>query len=463
MNSSARSLFARGRRLVGIGLGVLVLGCGFLPLLSGAPVPTGIDQVRRSFSGQFVVSLVPPKGQQSRSVSNLETNAEYIRLDPALLPVSCERIKQNLTRQLGLNTAWSGRVFVSLYSAGTAHDSAVITSGQFRNGWQYRVELPDVVKRAQYVQAIVQTLLLEMSNRTATDHGAEIPAWLTEGFSQRILLSSEMEIILPPPQAVGRGFSVAAQTVNARKENPLDIVHKILCANSPLTFQQLSWPELDQLEGPPSATFSPSAYLFVDELLQLKDGRACLREMLTLLPRHYNWQFAFLQAFRGHFQRPLDVEKWWTLHVEHFTGRALGQTWSPDESWYKLDELVRSAVQVRTGTNEMPLHAEVRLQTIVSEWDRAQQDPALRQKQVELQMLRLRLSPELAPLADEYRRVLAEYVQTRDHGGLPLFKKAARRHALQETLRRLDELDARRLQLKPLASPATIQANSAVR
>lgn len=461
MNSSASRLTARGCVLGRLGL-VLMLGCGLLPL-SGAPLPTGVDQVRRSFSGQFVVSMVPPKGQQSRFVSNLETNVEYIRLDPGVLPVSCERIKQNLARQLGLNAPWSGRIFISLYTAGTGDDSAVITSGQFRNGWQYRVELPDVVQRVRYVRAIVQTLLLETANRTATEHGAEIPAWLTEGLSERILLSSEMEVILPPPRAAGNGFSLAAQTVNARKENPLDLVHKLLCASPPLTFQQLSWPELNQIEGQPAATFSPSAYLFVDQLLELKDGRACLREMLALLPRHYNWQFAFLQAFRGHFQRPLDVEKWWTLHVEHFTGRALAQTWSAEESWYKLDELVRSAVQVRTGTNEMPLHTEVRLQTIVSEWDRAQQDPALRQKEAELQMVRLRLAPDLASIADEYRRVLIEYVQARDRGGLPLLKKTARRHALQETLRRLDELDTRRLQLKPLASPATIQANSAAR
>ncbi len=457
--------FSHRYALVSAGVAVLALLGGFLPLLSGAQlqVPAGTDQVRRSFSGQFVVSLVLPKGQQSRFVSNLETNAEYIRLDPTLLPVSCERIKQSLARQLGLNTAWMGRIFISLYRAGTANDSAVITSGQFRDGWQYRVELPDVVKRAQYVRAIVQTLLMETANRTAVDHGAEIPAWLTEGLTQRILLSSEMEVILPPPNATGNGFSVATTMVNARNENPMEIVHKLLCANAPLTFQQLSWPEFEQLEGHPTSTFSPSAYLFVEELLQLKDGRGCLRAMLALLPRHYNWQFAFLEGFRGYFSRPLDVEKWWTLHLEQFTGRELSQTWSGDESWYKLDELVRSAVQVRTGTNEMPLHAEVKLQTIVSEWDRARQDPALRQKQAELQMLRLRLNPELALLADDYRRALADYVQARDHGGLPLLKKAARRHALQDTLRRLDELDARRLQLKPLGSPATIQANTAAR
>ncbi len=438
---------------------LLVFGSG-LGLQPAHGQLAALEQVRRSFSGQFIVSIVPPKGQKSRMISNLETNAEYIRLDPTLLPVSCERIKQDLARELGLNAPWSGKIFISLYNTGSADDPALITSAQFRNGWQYRVELPDIINRARYVRAIVQVLLLETANRTALEHSAEIPTWLTEGLSQQVLLSSKLEVILPPPRSAGNGFSMAAQVINARKENPLEIVHKKLSATPPLTFQQLSFPEAEQLEGAAVAAYPYSAFLFVDRLLELKEGRACLREMLSLLPQHYNWQFAFLQAFRSYFQRPLDVEKWWTLHVEHFTGRELAQTWPADESWQKLDELVRSMVQVRTGTNQMPLHAEVKLQTIVSQWDRAHQDQALRQKLAELQMLRLRLAPDLVPLSDEYSRTLANYLQNRDHGGLPLLKKTARRHTLEQTVQRLDELDARRLELRPLTSSATIQASS---
>src|SRR5205807_476009 len=81
-------------------------------------------------------------------------------------------------------------------------------------------------------------------------------------------------------------------------------------------------------------------------------------------------QFAFLRAFQAHFQRPLDVEKWWTLQVLHFTGRDLTQTWPADESWKKFDEIIRSTVQIRVGTNELPLRAEISLQAIIREWDR---------------------------------------------------------------------------------------------
>ena len=96
-----------------------------------------------------------------------------------------------------------------------------------------------------------------------------------------------------------------------------------------MTFEELSWPTAANSTGAAGEFYGDSAQLFVDELLSLPDGRACLRAMVAELPR-YNWQFAFLHAFGAYFQRPLDVEKWWALQVVQFTGHDLGQTW-PEE------------------------------------------------------------------------------------------------------------------------------------
>ncbi len=462
MKPGAGTFRLRAWSLGRAGFWVALLCAGCAAQVAVAQIaPPALEQVRRSVSGQFVVNVTPFKRQETRLISNLETNKEYIRLEPTIVPVSCERIKQVLSRELGLNAPWTGRIFVSLYPTTSADDPVNIVIGQFRDGWQYRLEVPELVNRFRYVRGVIQALLLEAANRRATTHSAEIPVWLSEGLAEELMLSSETEIILPPPRAGGGNFSLATRTVNARKENPLEVIHQQLCAHPPLSFQQLSWPEPDQLEGEAAATYRDSAYLFVYELLRLEAGRACLHSMLAQLPQHYNWQFAFLKAFQPYFQRPVDVEKWWSLHIEQFTGRELAQTWPLDKSWQKLDELVRSAVQIRSGTNELPMQAEVKLQTIVRECDRSQQDQALRQKTRELQMLRVRLAPELVPLADDYQRVLVNYLQNRDHGGLPLLKKAARRHTVQETLRELDALDARRLEAKAVSAPAAIQANSA--
>ncbi len=84
------------------------------------------------------------------------------------------------------------------------------------------------------------------------------------------------------------------------------------------------------------------------------------------------------------------------------SGRDPAQTWSLEESWQKLDQAIQSAVQVRTGTNELPLHAEVTLQKIIREWDPMRQTQALNNTLRELGLLRLRIAQEYVGLVQDY-------------------------------------------------------------
>jgi len=324
-----------------------------------------------------------------------------------------------------------------------------ITLEHFRDGWYYRVDLPDQLQRSRFVRAIVQVLLLEWANRNAGEHSAEIPAWLVDGLTQQLLTSSEMDLVVPPPVSAGNGPSVATTDIKWRRENPLEQAHKELLQGPLLTFEQLSWPSEDQLSD---ALYLGSAQLFVNELLRLKDGRACLVEMLAQLPAYYNWQLAFLRAFHNSFQKTLDVEKWWALTVVHFTGRELAQTWPGDESGRKLDALVHESIQIRSLTNDSPLHTEVSLQTIIREWDRVRQTQVLTSKIRELEMLRMRVADSFVPVVDGYRHALEGYLQRTKKGRfllLPMFKKAALNRAMDETVQTLDELDSQRSELKP--------------
>jgi len=45
---------------------------------------------------------------------------------------------------------------------------------------------PGLVQSERYVRAMVQVLLLELGNRHARAHTAEIPTWLTEGLSRQL-------------------------------------------------------------------------------------------------------------------------------------------------------------------------------------------------------------------------------------------------------------------------------------
>src|SRR5437660_7995418 len=140
--------------------------------------------------------------------------------------------------------------------------------------------------------------------------------------------------------------------------------------------------------------------------------------MLAELPRHYNWQFAFLRAFHAHFERPLEVEKWWTLHRQSFAGRDLTQTWPAEESWRKLDEVLHFPVEIRTQAEALPLRDQVTFQTVIRQCDRVRQDQALRTKLRDLELLRYRLAPEFIPLVDDYRKSLNTYLQNRDKASL---------------------------------------------
>jgi hypothetical protein len=432
-----------------------------LDAVDAQPGTTGVF-LSRSVSGQFIIQSAPASFG-SPLVSFIENDTNFVRLDPTLLTISCERIKQILWRELDAKASWSGKIFLRMYPVESADDPVTIDSEQFRDGWQYCVTLPNLIQRERYVRALVKVLLLEMANRNARLHIAEIPPWLSEGLSRQLLASDAREVILPPPQMSDAGLRMTALLVNARKNNPLELAHKELSENTPLSFQQLSWPVPDQLTGEPGELYRSCAQFFVHQLLALPDGPASVRSVLEDLPKYYNWQFAFLHAFRDTFTRPLDIEKWWSLQLVHFTGRELSETWPIEESWQKLDELVRSTVQIRIGTNELPLHAEITLQTIIRDWDPTRQTAALEGKLRELQMLRPRLAHDLDPLVDDYCRTIENYVQNLNHKGfvLPFRKHALLRRNAGEALQRLDELDTHRESLRPPDKEnPPIQANS---
>jgi hypothetical protein len=330
---------------------------------------------------------------------------------------------------------------------------------------------------------MTQTLLLEIANRNATYRAAELPTWLIEGFTEQLFASSEMKIVLPPPRKNYNGIMVLFTGTNGPLQNPLQPARDLLRAHPMLTFEDLSWPSDEFFNDNGGASVLPragsteslevyrrSAQLFVTELLKIdgrpgsaatgysgeSDGKACMRAMLEKLPQYYNWQFAFLDAFS--FQRPLEVEKWWSLHLIHFTQREVAQYWPVDESWQKLEEALRPAVQIRAGTNEMPLRTDVPLQTIVREWDAPRQTQALQTEQNELEALRYRLAPPFVGIADSYHETIQSYLGEQNKGGVFHRKKTTRKRALEEILRQLDALDAKRATLRPREEPVTAKS-----
>jgi hypothetical protein len=421
------------------------------------PSPEGPNAVR-SASGQFLV-FAPSPAPPPAALAAVKSDTNYISLQPALLVVSCERLKQKLWQTLGVTAAWRGRICLDLRRARGANERVVIVKERLRGVWSYRVELPDVLERDRFMRALAHVLLLEIANRGAGSQPAEIPTWLAEGLACELRASSERELLLPPPEINVHGLVIGPQLVNdERRTDPLTRAQQVLRAQPPLSFEQLSWPGDRPLDGVAGEGYRRSAQLFVNQLLRLKNGRSNLQDMLNQLPRRSNWQLAFLAALHDSFGSLLDVEKWWALQGVRFTGRDLTQTWPPDESWRKLDEVIRPPVEIRTGTNQLPLHATVSLQTVLREWDPARQRAALERTCNELGLLRSRVAPEAVPLVDDYTTVIRAYLKKRA-GTVSTASTAkpagpAVDRATEDTIRQLDALEVQREASRPAAPPA---------
>jgi hypothetical protein len=445
------------RKLRAIACAGLVIGnaCGQQPgagTWSGKPVWAAGPEVSYSLSQQFVIRGARHTGWLPEL--GIGTNLDLVRLEPSLLAVSCERVKKATLAALRVpRDTWRGRIRVELHAAQNPRETIALLSTKNPNGWDYAVYLPDAVEQPRLVAAIVQILLQEMADRGSTGGAAEIPGWLVEGLSRQLMLDSEVNLVV-------QRFDESKPDINSKnidrsghKIDPLTAARQVLASRPPLTIEELSWQEPDQLDAASAEAYRCNAQLFVRELLRLPDGPACLLAFVRALPQHFNWQFSFLEAFHSDFATQRDVEKWWALRLTEFTGRNLLQTWSREESWRKLDEIIRPPVEVRASTNDLPLLRQVALQTIILDWDFIRQGPVLRDKLAQLNILRLFVSQELAPLTDGYRRALQTYLDRRTGVSVPRLTKSMITPSLKvlegDCIQELNELDAEREKLRP--------------
>ena len=447
----------RKRCLRDMGCAVVLFGafCG------NAPAQLSLPDVNltRSVSGQFVVTDTG-SGLWVSPLAAALTNADFVRLEPAVQAVSAERIKQALWRELGVDAAtpWRGKIFLTLHPARSLDENVTVISEHFANGWDYQVALPDVLPRIRFVRALTSVVLLEFANRGAGAQSAEIPGWLTDGLSQQLLATGAVEVVLSSPGRAANGLVESRLIATERGIDPLAGARDVLRDHPGLTFEQLSWPTDAQVSGADGGVYYASAQLFVTELLKLRNGPAHLRAMLQASPNYFNWQTAFQNAFRADFAQPLDVEKWWALQVIDFAAHDPGPTWTPAVSREKLDQILNVPVDFRTASNALPAHVEISLQAVIRNFDRARQVSILQTKLRDLELSQLRLAPPFAVLADGYRQVLADYL---DPGKRARPAQHLGKHppvislkpTVAGTLKKLDVLDAQRRAIESAIKP----------
>jgi hypothetical protein len=420
---------------------------GYLIAFMASAASDSVDPARtiRSSSGQFIVNgavlELPPSAPSA-------TNQQLLELDPNLLAVSCERIKQVLLSELGVADLWRGRIHVGINSSMASNQPPVIGAKVFTDGWAYRLELPRQIERLKLVRGVTQVLLMEFANRNAGLRSAEIPLWLSEGLSQHLINSAETDLVLSQPRWTVNNINVNWLARRAVRRDPLKDARERLRTHAALSFSKLGDPAPDQLPEEPWKTYQSCSQLFVTQLAQLNGGRAALMQFLWLLPHHLNWQTAFLTAFKPQFPRLLDVEKWWAVVLVHFTGLDPMNSWSREVAVQKLDDVLRPPVLVAANSKVLPHRSRMTVQQIISDWDYLRQRIILRQTATQLLMMRFKTPVEMAALVDEYRATLDNYLTSHDQLGaarsLPGLPPTRADVLARDVVKKMNELDQRR-------------------
>ena len=401
-----------------------------------------------SVSGQFVV-LGSPRTSPLAMLPEIATNQELVRLDPAFLAVSAERVKNALLQRIGVHSdgMQGTTIYLTLQPARALDENVAVFPERFGGRWVYHMVLPDILPRERLARALTSVFLLDYANRNGGANSADVPAWLVEGLSQEILDETMKDVILSTPDQTVNNIPVDRVNLTERGTDSLGTTRAVLQTYSILTFQQLCWPMDMQLSGEDGGVYRASAQLFVDELLSLRDGPAELRATLDALPNFYNWQTAFFSAFHEYFSTPLGVEKWWALQSVIFDAHSPGPQWSPAASREKLDEILSVAVDFRSMSNNLPSHAEISLQEVIKNFKSGAQLEILHMKLQALETAQFRMAPPaLAVLAAEYRNALAGYLgeEIVNRRGVIVTKYASRVVSARDTMLILNALDDRR-------------------
>ncbi|HXG49510.1 MAG TPA: hypothetical protein VNO52_17945, partial [Methylomirabilota bacterium] len=355
--------------------------------------------------------------------------------------VALERIRSAVTARLHLPNDWRDTIYVSLHPTPQHNAPIVVTSVQHPDQWSYRMHVPEHLEAARFVQAAVQVILMEIANRRARQHAADLPPWLGPGLAAT-LIASEPAPFIPEPRS--------SLVDRRRHADPLREIRALLRQQPPLRLDDLCFPPPEaEMTPAEKALFIGCAQLFVHSLLELRDGPARLGRLVTHAADNWNWQTTFLREFQPYFPRLVEADKWWTLQTVLASGRDAFSLWPENDACRRLEELLETPVQIRTRAEDLPLDTRVKLQAVIAEWDPARQVPLLQQKIQLLDSIRPRLSGRAVPLAEAYRKTLYTYLDKRPAGTAPSPPALVR-----ATLRQLDELDAR-----CQGSPATAPAN----
>jgi hypothetical protein len=393
-------------------------------------------------SGQFVVHSSPVPARQLPRLGN----SALIQLEPEFVLVAAERTKRALCQELRIQDNFKDKIHISVLDRAPAGQRVAVVSQIHSDGFFYKVGFPAQIELIQMAKGLVQTVLLELANR-GSQRAAELPTWLVEGMTRQAFTAIQ-------PAYVINSRPITFETAGYDR---LGTTRGYFQTNAPLTIQELSFPNFSKFTPEERERFEGSSHLLVHRLLLVSGGPARMANFIQLLPRTLNWQTALFTAYKGHFDGPLQFEKWWMLNWLEFSMRRDHEYWPLERTLARLDSLLSTAMEVRTTTNNIPAFRDTPIQELLQSTDFNVQKELLGQKVQHLFFLSMNVPTEALPLWSAYQRAIDSYLQKRGlHDYQPALKSDPEQRLqalIKSTVKTLDELDFARNELKEGRAP----------
>lgn len=431
-----------------------------------------------SRSGQFIVHSSRPTPPSLSQPILVGTNRTVVTLQPDPLAVSCERIKAAMLAELGFPDRWRGKIHVTIEPRMTAVAFPTAVAVRYADGWNFSLRLPQEIEGRALVRGVVQALLTEIANRNPGPGAPELPLWLVEALTGQILARIGPDPLARLNPLGGKYGTSIAQLQAALSERKLGVEIRTMLdglrARPLLTFEEISLPSPDRLEGESGEHYAACARLLFTSLRELRGGPQCFATMLAQLSQRLNWQTAFLVGFQRHFSRLLDVEKWWALGTRHLRAAVGSSSLTSDTGLLWLEDLLMVSIVSQPGPGQPAQRRIVPLRTVVVEWDPPLQAQVLAWRANQLRQLAPNLPSGPRELALGYADALRALLEQRSRGrvqpslrGLAAYQTGT---AVRDAVARLDALDAQREELyrmlnrtQPSATPAPVSGGPASR
>ena len=414
----------------------------------------------RSKSDQFIIAGQPVPANEV--VLTQEPGMERLTTD--VLAVAAERIKTDYLRVIGRKDNWKDNITLVINPKLASHDSLFPVAAGFKDGWIYRMEVPQTVSVEKLVRAIVTTLIREQVGRSLMNRAPNLPSWLSEGVTGCVFSHGAAPLV---PHLAGTtlrsdGHSQGqAYHRNARRGQPSDLIRAALGEDRLMTFDELAFPTSFEEESVDAKRFKLSAHLFVYYLLELRDGREKVARTIDNLSDVLNWQTAFLSAFQEDFKSMLEVEKWWALVMAQFSStqaifdsqNGLSVVLNTRATFAQLEALLSIDTRLWAVETDQPMTNRLAVQDLVRNTPFDDHLPHVTRTVEQLAALIPRANPPLVLLVDGYYRALSFYVDGRRRASTIPKKSNGRWTSnpniiIQRTATTLDQLDLLRANLK---------------